>query len=87
VARSAQKTYRYYKARFQIEFLIRDAKRFTSLSACLARFANKWCFHFNESLSALSFAMLESRRQTDQPGAPFSIASLERHYFNQYLIG
>ena len=30
----AQTLYRGYKARFQIEFLFRDAKQFTSLSAC-----------------------------------------------------
>ena len=33
----AQTLYRGYKARFQIEFLFRDAKQFTSLSACQAR--------------------------------------------------
>ena len=32
----AQTLYRGYKARFQIEFLFRDAKQFTSLSACQA---------------------------------------------------
>jgi IS4 transposase len=29
--------YRYYKARFQIEFLFRDAKQFTGLNDCQAR--------------------------------------------------
>ena len=32
----AQTLYRGYKARFQIEFLFRDAKQFTSLNACQA---------------------------------------------------
>lgn len=87
VALSAQAIYRFYKARFQIEFLFRDAKQFTGLSDCQARSANKLRFHFNASLSAVSFAKLEARQHTDQPGAPFSMASLKRRCFNQHLIG
>jgi DDE superfamily endonuclease len=34
IALSAKTIYRYYKARFQIEFLFRDAKQFTGLSDC-----------------------------------------------------
>lgn len=86
VALSAQTIYRYYKARFQIEFLFRDAKQFTGLSDCQARSANKLHFHFNASLSAVSFAKLEAHQHTDQPGAPFSMASLKRRSFNQHLI-
>ena len=33
----AESIYRYYKARFQIEFLFRDAKQFTGLNDCQAR--------------------------------------------------
>jgi hypothetical protein len=86
VTLSAQAIYRYYKARFQIEFLFRDAKQFTGLSDCQARSANKLRFHFNASLSAVSFAKLEARQPTDHPGAPFSMASLKRRYFNQHLM-
>jgi IS4 transposase len=38
--------YRYYKARFQIEFLFRDAKQYTGLNHCQARSENKLNFHF-----------------------------------------
>jgi hypothetical protein len=41
VALSAQPIYRYDQARFQIEFLFRDAKQFTGLSDCQARSASK----------------------------------------------
>ena len=34
---SALTIYRYYKARFQVEFLFRDAKQFTGLTDCQAR--------------------------------------------------
>jgi DDE superfamily endonuclease len=86
VALSAQAIYRYYKARFQIEFLFRDAKQFTGLSDCQARSANKLRFHFNASLSAVSFAKLEAYQRADQPQVPFSMASLKRRYFNQHLV-
>lgn len=36
--------YRYYKARFQIEFLFRDAKQHTGLTHCQARGENKLYF-------------------------------------------
>ena len=86
IALSAQTIYRYYKARFQIEFLFRDAKQFTGLSDCQARSANKLRFHFNASLSAVSFAKLEARQIADKRGVPFSMASLKRRCFNQHLL-
>lgn len=48
--------YQYYKCRFQIEFLFRDAKQFTGLTHCQAQSENKLHFHFNASLSAVSIA-------------------------------
>jgi hypothetical protein len=86
VALSAQTIYRYYKARFQIEFLCRDAKQFTGLSDCQARSANKLRFHVNASLSAVSFAKLEARQISDKRGVPFSMASLKRRCLNQHLL-
>ena len=53
----ALKLYRYYKARFQIEFLFRDAKQFTGLSDCQARSKGKLDFHFN----ALNVARTKSQ--------------------------
>ncbi len=42
--------YRYYKGRFQIGFLFRDAKQFAGLTHSQARSENKLHFHFNASL-------------------------------------
>ncbi len=78
--------YRYYKARFQIEFLFRDAKQFTGLTDCQARSQAQLDFHFNASLTALSLAKLEARQQNGNVTAPFSMASLKRRTFNQHLI-
>ena len=78
--------YRYYKARFQIEFLFRDAKQCTGLSDCQARSQAKLDFHFNASLSAVTLAKLEARQQNGHCDQAFSMASLKRRAFNQHLI-
>lgn len=78
--------YRYYKARFHIEFLFRDAKQFTGLTDCQARSHATLDFHFNASLSAVSLAKLEARQQRGNVDQPFSMASLKRRAFNQHLI-
>jgi IS4 transposase len=49
----------YYQARFQIEFIFRDAKQFTGLSDCQARHLPRLDFHFNASLIALNLAKNE----------------------------
>ena len=78
--------YRAYKARFQIEFLFRDAKQFTGLSDCQARSKAKLDFHFNASLSAVNIARLEARQQQIDYDEPMSMASLKRRAFNQHLL-
>ena len=78
--------YRYYKARFQIEFLFRDAKQFTGLTDCQARSQAKLNFHFNASLSAVTLAKLEARQRNGDAASVFSMASLKRRAFNQHLI-
>jgi len=78
--------YRYYKARFQIEFLFRDAKQFTGLTDCQARSHAKLTFHFNASLSAVTLAKLDARQQYGEAAAAFSMTSLKRRAFNQHLI-
>jgi hypothetical protein len=81
-----QRLYRYYKGRFQIEFLFRDAKQFAGLSDCQARAKAQLAFHFNASLSAGTFAKREARHQTGNGDQAFSMASLKRRAFNQHLI-
>ena len=86
VALDALTLYRYDKARFQIEFLFRDAKQFTGLTDCQARSQAKLDFHFNASLTAVSLAKLEACQQNGQAASSFSMASLKRRAFNQHLI-
>lgn len=76
-----------YRARFQIEFIFRDAKQFTGLTDCQARDEQKLDFHFNASLTALNIAKWEQYQQRD-PWEPFvfSMASYKRRKLNQHLI-
>ncbi|WP_457619103.1 transposase [Lutibacter sp.] len=48
----------YYKSRFQIEFLYRDAKQNTSLNHCQARSEKKLHSHFNLALTAVNIAKI-----------------------------
>ena len=86
--------YRYYKARFQVEFLFRDAKQFTGLSNSQVRSQAKLAFHFSASLRALTFAKLDARYQQQAPSESrrehrsrrFSMSGLKRRAFNEHLM-
>ena len=79
---------RYYKARFQIEFLFRDAKQHTGLCDCQATSEEKLGFHFNASLAALNLLRLEDRQQTLEGSGRnvISIASWKTRKFNAHLL-
>ena len=83
----AQTIYRYYKARFQIEFIFRDAKQFTGLSDCQARRQESLDFHFNASLTALNLAKVDAYCSFGyDPDTPFSMATQKIVYFNEHLL-
>jgi hypothetical protein len=86
VALDALTRYRSDKARFQIEFLFRDATQFTGLTDCQARSQATLDFHFNASLTAVSLAKLEARQQSGQASSSCAMASLKRRACNQPLI-
>lgn len=81
---------RYYKARFQIEFLFRDAKQHTGLCDCQTTRKEKLDFHFNASLTALNLLRLEDRQQNLDAGGNgrnvISIASWKIRKFNAHLL-
>ena len=78
--------YRYYKARFQIEFLFRDAKQHAGLTHCQARSENKLRFHFNASLAAVGLAKAEFPKNESAPRSPFSMADIKTIYFNRLFL-
>lgn len=83
----AQTIYRAYKARFQIEFVFRDAKQFTGLTDSQVRDADRLNFHFNASLTALNIAKSE-QLQAHVGSEPMvnSIASVKAEYFNEHYL-
>ncbi len=83
----AETIYRYYKARFQIEFIFRDAKQFTGLNDCQARCQESLDFHFNASLTVLNLAKVDAYLSFDYDlDTPFSLATQKMVYFNQHLL-
>ena len=76
---------RYYKARFQIEFLFRDAKQFTGLCDCQARSEKALHSHFNASFAALNLIKWHDRQMSEKR-APISIGSWKTRFFNELLI-
>lgn len=83
----AKEIYEFYKARFQLEFLFRDAKQFTGLSDCQARDAQALDFHFNASLTTVNLAKIEAlqNNQADEP-IVFSLSSIKQRAFNQHFL-
>ena len=77
---------KYYRLRFQIEFLIRDAKQHCGLEECQARSENKLYFHFNMALSSVSVAkaavwlsLPKEKREA------FSMRNIKLMYYNKMM--
>lgn len=82
---SALDMLRYYQARFQIEFLFRDAKNFTGLCDSQARSSEALHNHFNASFTALNLIKWQDRENAPKR-RPISIASWKRKFFNRLLM-
>jgi IS4 transposase len=79
--------YRYYAARFQIEFLFRDSQQFAGLTHCQARRTDALTFQVNASLTAVSLmSKLQAVQTHGHLPTPFSMASLVRRCFNAHFL-
>jgi len=83
---SAKLIYQYYKIRFQIEFLFRDAKQFTGLNHCQARSENKIHFHTNTALTAVGIAKIAHYFGDNHKQKSFSIADIKTSYLNELML-
>ncbi len=81
VAQPADEIVAFYRLRFQLEFVIRDAKQHTGLSECQARDQAKLSFHMNLSVAAVGVLRLVSAR------AGVSLTSLHREAYNATVVG
>ena len=77
---------RYYRSRFQIEFLYRDAKQHTGLNDCQARSKNKLDFHFNASLTAVNLAKYDWLSNESTERTPFSMANYKTFFNNALML-
>jgi hypothetical protein len=77
----------YYKSRFQIEFIYRDAKQFTGLHDCQARSQNKLDFHFNIALSTVNIAKITHWLSIPKAQRmAFSMSDIKTMYHNELLL-
>jgi hypothetical protein len=85
--RSAKEILTYYQARFQMEFIFRDARQYTALEQCQARSENKLNFHFNASMTAVSVAKGIIRTGTEKDKAiALSISDVKTELQNRNMI-
>lgn len=77
----ADEIVRFYRLRYQIEFVIRDAKQWTGLTHCQARSEGKIDFHLNMSFAAVNLGRLLCAK------AGLSLASYVREAYNRFLVG
>lgn len=77
---------KYYRLRFQIEFLIRDAKQHCGLEECQARSENKLYVHFNMALSAVSVAKAATWLSVPKERRDaFSMRNIKLMYYNKII--
>lgn len=85
--RSGIEIYRYYKARFQMEFIFRDSKQYTGLEHCQSRSAKKLNFHFNASMTSINVAKCILRNEVDKnTSIPLSIGDLKLKFQNRNML-
>ena len=78
---------KYYRARYQIEFVFRDAKNHTGLMDCQSTKKESIKTHLNASFTALNLMKIEDRKSKNtQSETVISIASWKRRKFNEHLM-
>ena len=78
---------RYYKSRFQIEFLFRDAKQFCGLNHAQVRDEKKLDFHFNTSFAVVNLArVIHQQNKETHNSQEFSFNNAKRLGYNDLLL-
>ena len=84
VTMAGEKVLQYYRLRFQIEFLIRDAKQYAGLEQCQARSNDKLYNHWNMALFSVSLARWQWWAQlpeNQKQDTPFSMRTVKTCLF------
>lgn len=81
---------KFYKHRFQQEFINREGKQFTGLNDGQSRSINKIDFHCNTACTAVNIAKLEHECKLESekldPQTPFSMANVKILAHNDFII-
>jgi len=77
----AEEIVRYYRLRYQIELVIRDAKQHTGLTHCQARSQQKLDFHLNLSVATVNLLRLLAHKTA------CSKRTYRREAYNRLLVG
>ena len=80
-----EKIYKYYRVRFSIEILFRDAKQYTGLEHSQARDEIKMNYHFNISLTAVSLAKYQFYKDKTNKNKAFSMRNIKLSSYNKLL--
>jgi hypothetical protein len=84
---SASEIFFFYRSRFTIEFLIRDAKQSGGLNDCQARDNKAIEFHWNTALTSVNLARAMSQmEQVASEKKPFSMKTIKQQFFNENLL-
>ena len=77
---------RFYRSRFQIECLYRDAKQHCGLTSSQARSENKLDLHFNAALTAVNLAKIDWINSKRNDESSFSMADYKIMFYNHLLL-
>ena len=83
---TASEVLKYYRSRFQIEFIYRDAKQYTGLCHCQGRSGEKLDFHWNAALTTINLAKIQHKKDENLSKENFSMANSKTLYNNILLL-
>ena len=83
---TASEVFNYYRSRFQIEFIYRDAKQYTGLCHCQGRSEEKLDFHWNAALTTVNLAKIQHLKNENLAKNNFSMANSKTLYNNILLL-
>lgn len=76
----AEEVVRFYRLRYQLEFIIRDAKQHVGLRRCQSRDQHRLDFHLNAVVSAVNVGRLLGER------FGLSLASVSRQLYHSFVV-
>ena len=83
---SARHLVRLYRARFQIEFLFRDAKSGAGLTHCQSRHWQTLHNHWNAAFSVVNLAKVAVHQNASSPSTAFSFGSCRQKQRNVHFL-